>query len=218
MLVERFPAVCHLTSHPEAFTQPFTTLLPARHKHSFEGISLSVTHCTEEALDAWARIAELSDTAVVLQHIDGSPGVFALQTRQLWNAARRWGVERGLLVPRRAWTWSYYDDELEDEVVETFNTRKEAIDAAGDFYEDVKRHIAYDPGPTLLARFRQYGTEAPAITEAANLMVAERFPELDGIWWDVSYTAWEAPAGGILPHALPRWHSVELFSGDDFES
>lgn len=196
--------VCHLTRDPRRFRGQLRYFPRGGREHSFEGVALSVTDCDPETLEIWSRIAKLGGTtAVTLQRKDGQPGKF-LTPRSFWSKARAWGVRTGLLAERPGWKRTYFDEEADMKLVEETTIATEAAQwrAEGQRVQAAKLLRA---GPKLQARLRRSRRMVPPDVEAMNLYLAAKRPDADGIWFDDPFTAYTAPRGSILPHALRRW-------------
>jgi hypothetical protein len=220
MKVKVQKTVAHITGSPKAFERPLRELRPTSAHFSWEGIGISVTYAREEYVEAWGQIAKIGREAVVLTHIDGTPGRFAISDSDLEKKAITWGIEHGWVKMSPAWRMNYVDEETGDKRYSDFDTEKAARDEAVYLVEDeghekveVIEVSVPKATPKLQTRLRQHfpkGGDVPAEIEAVNIYVAAKKPQLDGVWWNDRFDpdALSAPRGVILPHALSRWVGV----------
>jgi len=187
---------------------------------SYEGEGLSVS----EHPRAWTKIAQLGGSPTwALARADGKSGRFvdmhALRASPL--VRRRidaFLVDAGWIVPKTAYTVTWFDDELDREVTMRFETRAEAEAEFEDFEDDPEERPirpALDWGPTarLVARWATHfsGTLHPGMAwDYAFLCALDEVAsplDVDGAWWDddLDPRAYSAPRGVILPSRVAAW-------------
>lgn len=184
---------------------------------SYEGAGLSVSLHPR----AWRTIARglVSGRTWTLRRQGGR----FLDAHALRPAMRRailaWGVAQGYcsLVP--LWRFSYYDDELESRVSQTFASLAEAKDESYDGEMGRVRRISGHASTPLLDQAAMQGSPSFGDRSVLDLLLpiwAGREHGLDGVWWSdrLSVVTHSAPRGVILTDALASW-SVEESEQDE---
>jgi hypothetical protein len=187
--------------------------LDVTHKRpgSYEGACLSVSRCP----GAWREIGEglvtgdcwVADTSHVA-FLDAR-GMDEAQTA----AVLAWGVAEGLCEPATLWRTSQWDDELEDTVHQTFDSRDEAVDEMGldededpeDRIEEVHEHRS-TPRLDLLALAHGPSAGDASVVDLLLPLWAWASTDLVGVWWDDRFdpVVYSAPRGGVLPARMDR--------------
>lgn len=175
---------------------------------SLEGTGLSVSVDPE----AWQAIARLG--GLPWWRLSRRNGAFldfhALDKAQR-DALMAWGLEAGWLQMQPQWELSYYDSEVDDTRMCTFDTEQ----AAADELEELSQHdetakvdAVHRGCPTELMTARLGFKTSPfnALDIAATFWV-EDHTALDGVWWEdlLEPHNLSAPRGVIVCRALPGW-------------
>ena len=200
---------------------------------SYEGEGLSVS----EHPRAWTKIAQLGGSPTwTLTRADGQSGQFVdMHALRASPGVRRridaFLVDAGWIVPKTAYTVTWFDDDLDREVTMRFETRAEAeAEFEGLEPEDRPIRPSMDWGPTarLIARWAMHfsGTLHPGMAWDYAFLCAldEVAPSLDvdGAWWkdDLDPRGYSAPRGVILPSRIGAWtwRFAQRGEGDDVDS
>lgn len=184
-----------------------------RFHESFEGPCLSVSTHPE----AWRRIAKLGDAPMwELKH---PTGTFldirtTLRASEFVRQLQHWGVASNWVQPQRAWLARWYDDESEDILQTTWDSRDAAEQEVADPTE-----ILPDGEPALTpqtvfsatARLQEWLGYSPGLRDVTDMLALrwaeETCPLCVGAWWSdrLEPASYSAPRGGILPSRLAEW-------------
>lgn len=196
-----FPRLWHVGSMDVSHKRP----------GSYEGACLSVSRCP----GAWREIGEgmVSGDCWVA---DASEASF-LDAREMTDeqnaAVLAWGVAEGLCERATLWRTSRWDDELEDTITQTFESREEAIEE-GDLDEDedpdeqieeVEGHRS-TPRLDLLALAHGQSLGDRCVIDLLLPLWTWAATDLVGVWWNDRFdpVVYSAPRGGVLPARLDR--------------
>jgi len=135
----------------------------------------------------------------------------------------KWGLREGYAEPAELWKWTYWDDDLEEEVFQIFTTRDEAIEEADCDEDDdcVSAVSGYVSTPALDAMAMQddqsHGTKS--VLDLLLPIYADRVLGLDGVWWAerLDPLCHSAPRGVIAANAVSQWTSTECETDPDDE-
>jgi hypothetical protein len=185
------------------------TLDPADKKRgSYEGPCLSVSR--HQA--AWREISD-GFVSGPCWKADGSGirmlNALSLDTNQK-ETILAWGVERGYAERATLWRITRFDDELDEEVSSTFESRDDAVleldldeddeDRIAESIEEVDEHRST---PLLLEEVLDDRTLTGdrSVLDALLPLWVERETDLHGVWWQERHDplAYSAPRGGIVP-------------------
>lgn len=178
-----------------------------RNNWSLEGDGLSVSVNPDE----WRSIAKLGGKPEwTITRSDGKPLQFLdahKLTKKQRNQIEDWAVESGIAENVTAYVYTYYDDEFEEEMSMTFESRKEAEDQAGfDWMSEEEQSDANIEEVDVLRlteKYRQRGSEIDD-TDLIVSVWADQQTELDGVWWDdtLDPSRMSAPRGVIFTSHL----------------
>ena len=168
---------------------------------SYEGAGLSVT--TEP--DAWRRIARgqvAGDTHSVAKANNSFLDSHKL-TPQHNEQIKQWAINNGFLEQQETVTVSWYDDEMEDTLSQTFNSMADAQDEHGEYMDDYDVDVdkgGIVPTAKLQKATGQSRIEATGVLEYVLPLYAETLG-LDGVWWadNLDVNRLSAPRGVIVP-------------------
>lgn len=184
-----------------------------KRRDSQEGAGLSVSRHPEE----WREIARglvFGDTWDCARK-DGAKGRFMNVTRLSEGARgqiRDWAVANGLAEVRQLHFFSYYDDEMEAEMVPTFETEEEMLRELDD-RDDAETGTRQGLAATDLLREASYGrAELACVDDLVAVQYAARETDLDGCWWDcvLDPLTYQAPRGVILPSRIAEWSFAKI--------
>ena len=168
---------------------------------SYEGAGLSVT--TEP--DAWRRIARgqvAGDTHSVAKANNNFLDSHKL-TSQHNEQIKQWAIDNGFLEQQETVTVSWYDDEMDDTLSQTFNSMADAEAEHGEYMDDYDVDVdkgGVVPTAKLKKATGQSRIEATGVLEYVLPLYAESLG-LDGVWWadDLDVNKLSAPRGVIVP-------------------
>lgn len=198
-------------------------MVPAsKRRNSYEGAGLSVS--VNPA--AWRMIAR--------GHVGGSTwmlekaGAVFLDALRLSDAQKRkilaWGDRQGYVVAAELWKWTYWDDDLDDEVHQIFPTREEAlaeadVDEEGEDFDDdcitaVAGHVS-TPALDLATLQDRPSHGTSNVLELLLPLYADQVLEIDGVWWSerLDPLTLSAPRGVIAARRVSEWMAGPC--GDD---
>lgn len=186
---------------------------------SYEGAGLSVSLHPR----AWRAIARgfVSGRTWTLRKQGGR----FLDAHALKPSMRRailaWGVDEGYCTVVPLWRLSYYDDELESQVTQTFSSLAEAKEESDDGERGRVRRVSGHVSTPLLDRDAMQNSASCGDRSVLDLLLpiwAGREHGLDGVWWSdrLSVVTHSAPRGVILVDALPSW-SIDAAAPEDDE-
>lgn len=174
-------------------------------KGSYEGASLSVSIHP----GAWSSIARLGGDGFVLSRVDGEPVTFVNATKLSRDdkaAIVAWGKQEELLVDRKVFIASYYDEEDEARREFECSTREEALAEV----EDLPRKRVLGPKLVLGATEKLLTLSDQPISsheipsdfayDLVLLAYVEKNLRVDGVWWDetLDVESLSAPRGAIF--------------------
>ena len=168
---------------------------------SYEGAGLSVT--TEP--DAWRRIARgqvAGDTHSVAKANNNFLDSHKL-TSQHNEQIKQWAIDNGFLEQQETVTVSWYDDEMDDTLSQTFNSMADAEAEHGEYMDDYDVDVdkgGVVPTAKLKKATGQSRIEATGVLEYVLPLYAESLG-LDGVWWadELDVNKLSAPRGVIVP-------------------
>lgn len=175
-------------------------------RHSYEGEGLSVSRCPSD----WSRIARLGGLSWwVVRRKDGWPIQF-VDLHKLKPAQVKALVSPKYAVKDRVqWQTVYYDDEMETELCDLFDTKQEAQEDAEMNERDApKKVLVWRATPLLQARYRENFkgelgvafTSGGAFERDYALVCALEDLGYQGAWWtDRNDGYMSAPRGVIFP-------------------
>jgi len=170
---------------------------------SWEGHGLSISLDPE----AWEKIAKLGGFPWWrLQKTGGSFLDYHRLSSFHRGRATRWGLREGYCVEKTGYEFSYYDDELEDDMRFTYTDRDEALVEAEGVGADEESVLL----TTILVATDKLRKELHLKVDINCFdqlfcLWAERFTSFDGVWWDDQYGFMSAPRGVIFPSRLANW-------------
>lgn len=132
-----------------------------------------------------------------------------------------WGVRQGYAEPAELWRWTYWDEDLEENVHQTFATRQEAVDEAEceDDDECVTLQHGHVSTPTLDAAAMQDRASlgSKSVLDLLLPLYAEQVLGLDGVWWSecLDPLCLSAPRGVIPAAAVPAWTATRCDTDPD---
>ncbi len=130
--------------------------------------------------------------------------MFALDEAQE-KSLIKWGVSQGLLLPATGYQFSYYDDELEQDVSWLYFTLEEAeTESQGE--HDIETVDSYQLSETL----KQTVGELSYLTAITLIYVLRQTP-YDGLYWEseTDVLRYQAPRGIIFNTQLAHWHKTQ---------
>lgn len=178
------------------------------HGASLEGTGLSVSVDP----DAWEAIAKLGGYPWwKLHRKEGAFVDFHALGPEHLDAITQWGLARGWLCMQPQWELSYYDDELDDRRLMTFDTAEEAqaeLEEYAVYDESAKVEAVVRPCPTeqMHQRLGFKSSVFGALDIVATFWVEDE-TQLDGVWWWdlLDPQSLSAPRGVIVRRALGGW-------------
>lgn len=122
-----------------------------------------------------------------------------------------WGMQQGYVAEADLWKWSYWDDDLDQEVYQTFLSRAEAVEEAECDEDDecvtkVAGHISTASLDTATMQDGpSHGTAS--VLDLLLPLYVEKATDLDGVWWDerLDPLCLSAPRGVIPADRLTKW-------------
>lgn len=184
---------------------------------SYEGAGLSVSQHPQ----AWSRIAR--------GHVNGDVWELTKRgnrfldyhniTEQLRSQIEAWGVANGYIESTVEYFFSYYDDEWEMEMVQSFPTAERAEAEAEGFDADIDKRVALRGTKRLQSRTKG----APGHFDALVPVWVEDTTDLDGVWWAdlLDESRLSAPRGVIVPTKVKTWNARKVSDqpyGEDLSS
>ncbi len=183
------------------------TLDASKKRDGYEGAGLSVsTHP-----DAWERIARghvTGDTYSATK--EGNRFLDAHSLTKKHNAEiTQWAIKNGYLEQQETVTVCYYDDEMEDNLCQTFDSMADAKNEYDDELQYMDVTVDKDgivPTEKLKKETRQTRMSATGILEYVLPIFAEQ-QGLDGVWWQdkLDVQRYSAPRGVIVPSKIKSW-------------
>lgn len=174
---------------------------------SLEGSGLSVS----KHPGAWRQIAKLGGD---LWQLSKKNPKFLLATKKNNDAAIKWSVENGWVVPAIKYQVSWYDDEMEDEMSFEVPTREEA---EAEDQGEVKEIESFNLGPKGIAYWKEAFTSKPDNNMAKDFAIIwfAEHKGYDGVWWDETLdpSRLSAPRGVIFQSRLPDWTTTKVPEG-----
>lgn len=174
-----------------------------RTSHNFEGKGLSISFHP----DAWRRIArgQVSGSTYCLTRHDGK---FAVMKSEDIEILKLWGLNKGLVTQENSYSYTYWDDDLDRELVDYFDSMNEALDSWECDESDIEKTTILKPTiklKTALAPIKI--CEHDPYQYLFGLYIKEHHPELDGVWFDhiLDVAALSAPAGLIFDDKVYLW-------------
>lgn len=117
-----------------------------------------------------------------------------------------YGVAAGYIAEREFYTVEYWDDDLDDVAVLSFNNQDDAAEEADDIGSEYETHTGYAatadfPDSTVKEGELEYEQILAAV------WVSEQAPDLDGVWWqdELSPETYSAPRGVLSMHKIKEW-------------
>ena len=174
---------------------------------SYEGNGLSVS--TEP--DAWRRIARgqvAGDTYTATKQGNSFLDSHKL-TPQHNEQIKQWAIQNGFLEQQETVTVSWYDDEMDDTLSQTFNSMADAEAEHGEYIDDYDVDVdkgGIVPTDKLKKATGQRRIEATGVLEYVLPLYAESLG-LDGVWWadELDVSKLSAPRGVIVPGKIDTW-------------
>jgi hypothetical protein len=180
---------------------------------SHEGRGLSVSLHPSE----WRAIGEglISGPCWSLSKDDGA----FLDAHALGRIRRKrilaWAVEKGYAVSCDTWTWTYFDDEREEEMTQTFADRTEAEEER-DYAESgsIRKRRGHASTP-LLDGITMQSSPSLSNRDVIDLVLPLWAHEVHGIgavWWSdtLDPILLSAPRGVIHPDAVEGWKATRM--------
>jgi hypothetical protein len=187
------------------------TLNPAdKGKFSYEGHGLSISLDPER----WSWIAELGGNPWWRLSRQGA------RFLDFWEISdyrkkviTRWGIERGLCTRQICYGFDSYDDELEDTMRWSYDTKAQATEEASEGYGmdegAVYRTTTLMATEALSCALGGLRTGADCFDHLLVLWV-EANTDLDGVWWEDTDGPMSCARGVIFPSKLISWQRKEL--------
>lgn len=159
---------------------------------------------------AWRRIGRglVDGPCWTLRREDGSFLDAHGMTRRMRTEVLAWGLDHGYATEGDLWRFSYFDDELECRVSQTFASRQEAREEA-DGMAGVRRIVGHSSTPKLdlcCGQSRPTQGDAGVLDLLLPIWAHERHG-LDGVWWEdrLDVACHSAPRGVIVVDMLAGW-------------
>jgi len=174
---------------------------------SYEGNGLSVS--TEP--NAWRRIARgqvAGDTYTATKQGNSFLDSHKL-TPQHNEQIKQWAIQNGFVEQQETVTVSWYDDEMDDTLSQTFNSMADAEAEHGEYIDDYDVDVdkgGIVPTDKLKKATGQRRIEATGVLEYVLPLYAESLG-LDGVWWadELDVSKLSAPRGVIVPGKIDTW-------------
>jgi hypothetical protein len=191
------------------------TLNPQKKRDGYEGAGLSIsTHP-----NAWMRIARGHVAGDIYQCIKAGNEFLNAHFLSPDHAAeiKNWGIETGYLTSYETVSVSWFDDEMEDTVLQTFASISEAreeFEDLEDFYDVSVDQGGVLPTEKLKNETRQTQMDLTGLLDFVLPLYAEKLG-LDGVWWQdrLDVVSYSAPRGVIVPSKLESWGFTCLKNG-----
>lgn len=180
---------------------------------SHEGCGLSVSLHPSE----WRSIGEglISGACWSLTRKDGA----FLDAHALGRVRRKailaWAVGKGYATPCDTWTWTYFDDEREEEMTQTFADRAEA-DEERDYAESgsIRKRRGHASTP-LLDGITMQSSRSLSDRNVIDLVLplwAHEVHGVEAVWWSdaLDPLLLSAPRGVIHPDAVGKWKATRM--------
>ena len=174
-----------------------------KRKDSHEGAGLSVS--TEP--DAWMRINPMTEgpTFELVKKHNQFLDFYAI-TKEQEKVIIDWGKKADYITPVPLYKFSYFDDEMDAEYYQLFETREKA-DMEAEGYEAAVVEIAG------FRSTRQMDEKVMASHSSFNsidllaTLYAEEVLDIDGVYWfeELDIYAYSAPRGVISPAKVSTW-------------
>jgi hypothetical protein len=135
---------------------------------------------------------------------------FHALTKATKTEIRRWGTQQGLIEPALTYRFYYFDDDLDEEVYQEFESRQEAEAEASEYDAPVKTiNSGFVGTPALNARCKQSSSVLLNPWGFIAGLWAEDVLRVDGVWWEDRYSpqTLSAPRGMIFASRLTEWHA-----------
>jgi hypothetical protein len=176
-------------------------------RNGYEGAGLSVsTHP-----NAWMRIARGHVTGDTHQCIKADNAFLNAHLLSPKNVAdiKNWAIESGYLTPYETVSVSWFDDEMENTVFQTFasiSEAKEEFEDLEEFYDVSVDQGGVLPTEKLKNETRQTHMDLTGLLDFVLPLYAEKLG-LDGVWWQdrLDIVSYSAPRGVIVPSKIETW-------------
>tara|TARA_Y100001960_G_scaffold334053_1_gene444237 strand:+ start:15348 stop:16016 length:669 start_codon:yes stop_codon:yes gene_type:complete len=141
---------------------------------------------------------------------------FALynKSKELINTLSEYALDKGLVMKKQKAAVRYYDDEIEEEIIEYFESMSDAFDNFDEDadIENVEVLIPTNKLHKLMQPIRV--DEVNPFRALFSLYVSEKYSDYDGVWHnpqEICVLKYQAPAGSIFDHKLKDWtqHIIE---------
>lgn len=171
---------------------------------SQEGLGVSFSLHPED----WERIAKIGGQPWWSANLSGKKildGHHFVKTYA--SELEAWGISQGYVTPCTAWRYTWYDDEIEDELSAMAASREEAEGEVDYMEEDqytIEEVQGLAPTQKLVDAMALHASDKgkPSLSALQDLAtVWARDQELAGVWWNDMYDpdALSAPRGVIFP-------------------
>lgn len=185
---------------------------------SYEGNLLSVSACPQ----AWQAIGRFGGRSVhittrVMRLLDILTLIYGKDTESanLRQQIIEQSLSNGLLQADSVYRYTYYDDELEQDVHCDFRSQDEALLEADGDTDSVQCISGYFASEKLLAIHRQ----PSGGIEGIDFAVVEwaRDKGFDGVYWDETLDplGYSAPRGGLFPKAMRFFKEAHEMPDDE---
>lgn len=177
---------------------------------SFEGAGLSVS--TEP--DAWIKIGKghiSGDTYKAIKTNNRFLNASSLTKSDL-NKISEWAIEEKLVTRTRTIRVTYFDDELDSNVYQEFNSTEDAEKEFEDLsdYEVTTNDKGLGPTNKLKSLTKNSHITSTDVLDYTLPLYAEN-KGLDGVWWndELDVSRYSAPRGVIVPSKISSWKFVK---------
>lgn len=180
-----------------------------KNKHSHEGTGLSVT--VKHAVQSWIRLARASGDTWQLTKQDGSfVDAHAISDNQ-HKMITGWAINQGYAEQQSLYIVSYFDDEMDDTMIMTFDNYEEAQEEAAGFDMDDDEIETKSDGIIATVKLEQRignKVEPTMLPDILLTIYTEDTTNFDGVWWedDHDVSRYSAPRGVIFNSKVPSWH------------
>lgn len=177
---------------------------PSKKTFSLEGAGVSVS---VDPL-AWRKIAKLGNHDVWKLEKDNPK--FLIWSESNNKKALKWASQNGWLIEATRYQTSYYDEEIEDDIISEYDTREEAEqESDGDEVKEIK---SYKLGQEGIDYWKRTFSSKPDNSIAIGLAIVwyAEAHNFDGVWWQELYdpSRLSAPRGVVFD--LTKWKKTKL--------
>lgn len=177
--------------------------------HSHEGPGLSIT--SADAVNSWVKLARASGQLWELSKKNDSFIDYHRLSENQLATVLNWGVTQKLIKKQDEFTVTYYDEEMDDEMIMSFDNREDAEAEAEGYETEVVTKEGYSP--TALANKRAgFKIDLALLKDILVTFYAEDVLKIDGVWWQDTHdvSRYSAPRGVIVPSMIKSWNAQTI--------